>query len=150
MTEAPDALDAPFRPRRGRVVPQVVATVFVLVCAAVAVGMGLLGSWAAFDQAALVAFGLLVGGFIWRYSAIRAVPGLDGLTVRNLVLTRTVAWDEIEHVRFPDGDPWVTLGLTDGDDLAVMAVQRVDGDAGRAEAERLTRLVASRQGDVRR
>lgn len=148
MTDAAVPLDAPFRPSRGRVVPQVVAVVFVVVCTAVAVGMGLAGQWGPFDQVALVVFGLAVGGFIGRYAGIKAVPGPAGLTVRNLVLTRTVGWDEIVDVRFPDGDPWVTIELDDGDELAVMAVQRVDGPAGRVEAQRLARLVAARRGAV--
>lgn len=145
MTPPGAGLDAPFRPRRGRVVPLVVGSTFVLVSTAVAVGMGVSGQWNGVDQAALVAFGLLVGGFIWRYAAIRAVPGPRGLTVRNLVLTSTVGWDEIVEVRFPDGDPWVTLELEDGEDLAVMAIQRVDGPSGRDEADRLARLVAARR-----
>ncbi len=145
MTRPGVALDAPFRPRRGRVVPQVVGSTFILVSTAVAVGMGVSGQWNVVDQGALVAFGLLVGGFIWRYAGIRAVPGAEGLTVRNLVLTTTVGWDEIVEVRFPDGDPWVTLELEDGEDLAVMAIQRVDGPSGRDEAARLTRLVEARR-----
>ncbi|WP_235950329.1 PH domain-containing protein [Phycicoccus flavus] len=144
MTPDP-AADAPFRPRRGRVVPQVVAVTFVAVFTAVAVGMGVLGGWSPSDQVVLVVFALVVGGFVWRYSQIRAVPGPDGLTVRNLVVTRTVGWDEVEAVRFVDGDPWPTLMLEDGDDVAVMAVQRVDGPHGRAEAERLVRLVEGRR-----
>jgi hypothetical protein len=139
------AADAPFRPRRGRVVPQVVAVTFVVVCVAVAIGMGLAGQWNALDQVALGVFGLAVGAFIGRYSVIRAVPGPDGLAVRNLVQSRTVAWGEVVQVRFPDGDPWVTLELDDGDDLAVMAIQRVDAEFGRAEARRLATLVRDRQ-----
>ncbi|QKE84924.1 PH domain-containing protein [Arthrobacter sp. NEB 688] len=144
MTDAP-APDAPFRPRRGRVVPLVVAGVFVLICTAVAVGMGVAGQWGLGDQLALVAFGVAVGAFLARYAAIRATPGEAGLTVRNLMLTRTVGWDEIEAVRFVDGDPWVSLELTDTDVVAVMAVQRVDGDRGRAEADRLLALVRARR-----
>ncbi|MGG5257313.1 PH domain-containing protein [Phycicoccus avicenniae] len=136
---------APFRPRRGRVVPLVVAGTFVVICAAVAVGMGVSGAWGPGDQVALVVFGLLVAAFLSRYAAIRAVAGPDGLTVRNLMSTRTVGWDEIVDVRFPDGDPWVSLELADTDVLAVMAVQRVDGEEGRAEARRLAGLVRERR-----
>ena len=145
MTGPGPDLDAPFRPRRGRVVPLVMAVGFVLVCSAVALGMGLAGQWAVFDQVMLVVFGLAVGGFVARYAAIRADARPDGLVVRNLLLTRTVLWEEIVEVRFPDGDPWVTVELDDGDDLAVMAIQRVDGAAGLEEARRLARLVAARR-----
>jgi hypothetical protein len=65
--------------------------------------------------------------------------------VRNLLLTRTVAWDDVLAVRFPDGDPWVSLELADDDVLAVMAVQRVDGERGREEAVRLATLLSRRR-----
>jgi hypothetical protein len=44
-------------------------------------------------------------------------------------------------VRFPDGAPWVTLELDDADELAVMAIQRADGQVARDEAMRLARIV---------
>ncbi len=145
MSSGAERLDAPFRPRRGRIVPLVVAGAFAISCVAVALGMGALGTWNVADQLALVALGLAVGGFLSRYAAIRATPGPDGLTVRNLMLTRTIAWDEIVDVRFVDGDPWVSIELDDTDVVAVMAVQRVDGEAGRAEARRLATLVRNRR-----
>jgi hypothetical protein len=53
-----------------------------------------------------------------------------------------VTWDEIVEVRFPDGAPWVSLELSDTDELAVMAIQRADGDDAKAQARRLAALVA--------
>ncbi|NHI18292.1 PH domain-containing protein [Phycicoccus endophyticus] len=105
--------------------------------------MGALGTWGPVDQLALLALGVAVALFLARYAAIRATPGPDGLTVRNLMLTRTIGWDEIVGVRFVEGDPWVSLELIDTDVVAVMAVQRVDGAHGRAEASRLAALVAA-------
>ena len=46
-------------------------------------------------------------------------------------------------MRFGDGDPWVTLDLSDGDVLAVMAIQRPTASDGVAEARRLATLVAA-------
>jgi hypothetical protein len=144
---SPDARppDAPFRPRRGRVVPLVMAVVAVVLTVGVGIGMVASGLWGPADMLLLVALGLGIAGFLWRYASIRAVPGAGGLRVRNLLLTRTVAWDEILAVRFPEGDPWVTLELDDTDVLAVMAIQRVDGERGREEALRLAGLVAHRR-----
>ena len=143
----PDATasDAPFRPRRGRVMPLVMATVALLVCAGVALGMGASGGWTAGDQVTLMAFGVALAAFLWRYASIRAVPDAEGLTVRNLVVTRRVAWDEVVAVSFAEGAPWVSLELADDDELAVMAVQRADGDLAREEARRLAGLVARHQ-----
>jgi hypothetical protein len=67
------------------------------------------------------------------------------LHVRNLFLARTVPWDEILGVRFPEGDAWAHLDLAEGDTLAVMAVQRADAQGAQTEAQRLAELVASRQ-----
>ncbi|MGL5863709.1 MAG: PH domain-containing protein [Phycicoccus sp.] len=122
------------------------AAVTVLVCAGVGAGMVAAGAWGAADLIALVGFGALVAAFLLRYAVIRAVPTEAGLVVRNLFLTRTVPWHDIVAVLFPDGDPWVSVELTDTDVVAVMAVQRVDGEHGRAEARRLAALVAARQG----
>ena len=135
------APEPPFRPRRGRVLPLVMATIAVGVCTVVAIGMGAAGEWQVGDQLALVGLGLGLAAFLGRYASIKAVPDGVGLTVRNLMLTRTVSWDEILEVRFPDGAPWVTLELDDTDELAVMAIQRADGQLARDEALRLARIV---------
>ena len=135
------APEAPFRPRRGRILPLVMAGIAVAVCTVVAIGMGAAGEWQVGDQLALVGLGLGLAAFLGRYASIKAVPDGVGLTVRNLMLTRTVSWDEIVEVRFPDGAPWVTLELDDTDEVAVMAIQRADGQLAREEAVRLARIV---------
>ena len=144
----PADAQATFRPRRGRFLPLVMAGVAVVVCTIVAIGMGAAGEWQVGDQLALVGLGLAMAAFLGRYASIKAVPDGAGLTVRNLMLTRTVTWDEVIEVRFPDGAPWVTLELDDGDELAVMAIQRADGRLGRDEAMRLARIV-DRHWDAR-
>ena len=135
------APEAPFRPRRGRILPLVMASIAVVVCTVVAIGMGAAGEWQVGDQLALVGLGLGLAAFLGRYASIKAVPDGVGLTVRNLMLTRTVSWDEILEVRFPDGAPWVTLELDDTDEVAVMAIQRADGATAMTEAQRLAGLV---------
>ena len=141
-TPAPEpTADAVFRPRRGRILPLVMAAVAVVVCTAVAIGMGAGTGWALGDQLALVGLGLAMAAFLGRYASIKAVPDETGLRVRNLMLTRRVSWDEILEVRFPEGAPWVSVELDDGDELAVMAVQRADGQFARDEALRLAGIV---------
>lgn len=136
--------DAPFRPRRGRAMAFGMATAAVLVCVGAAVLLGAAREWGPADQVALVVFGAGIAAFLLRYATIRAVPDAAGLTVRNLVVTRRVAWDEVVGVRFLEGAPWVTLDLADDDELAVMAIQRADGPVAQDEARRLAGLVAAR------
>lgn len=129
--------------------PLVMATVALVVCVGSALLLGQAREWGPADQLALVALGAAIAAFLLRYATIRAVPDADGLTVRNLLLTRRVAWEDVRDVRFDDGAPWVSLDLADDDELAVMAIQRADGAGGRAEADRLAALVVRRAGSPR-
>jgi hypothetical protein len=134
------ALWAPFRPVRSRRTALAVAvTQAVLV---VALGFIVPGAgW--IDRVGFVA---VAAGFAWvlvRFSLLRAEPRPDGLVVQNLVHRQELDWAQIVAVRLGDGDPWVTLDLSDGDVLAVMAIQRADGPQGLAEARRLAGLVAA-------
>ncbi|GAB3596458.1 PH domain-containing protein [Angustibacter peucedani] len=143
---------APFRPRRGRAVALgfVVASLVVFGGLALALpGTGYQG-WSLGDSLLLAGFGVVLALALWRFAALRAVPSAEGLVVRNVLLTRHVAWDDVVGVRFGGGDAWVWLDLADGDDLAVMAVQRSDGEHARAEAGRLVALVQSRGGTAAR
>jgi hypothetical protein len=132
-----------FRPRRARAVATTVAVVSIL----------LFGAIGAFvpdaepgDRIGIATFGLAVAWLMWRYASLSAAPGPQGLVVRNLMTTRTLAWAEIVGVHLQVGAPWVSLDLDDGDTLAVMAIQKADGEHGRAEASRLARLVDAHAG----
>lgn len=135
---------APFRPRRGRVVATTSAVATVLVFAVVAVvlpGPSQGGNWQLGDRVFFVGVGVAMALLLWRFASIRAVPTRESLTIRNLLITRTISWREVVDVRFVEGDPWVTLELSDTDTVAVMAIQKADAGFGRAEAGRLAALV---------
>lgn len=134
---------AVFRPRRGPLVARLCAAAVVIVLSGVAwfAPWGGEVGWTVVDRVLLVLFSLLVGAGLWRFSVIRAVPTRDGLTIVNLVRTRTVEWAEILRVSFSGGSPWVLLELSDTDEVAVMGIQRADGAFARAEAARLAALV---------
>ena len=143
--QAWDALHSPFRPRRARRVAAAVAVLQFIVLSVVALILPAAGDLAFhwYDRAGVIAVGALVAWFLWHYVRLIAEPGAGGLRVRNLLLGRTVSWGQIVAVRMGNGDPWVTLEISDGDVLAVMAIQRADGDFGRSEARRLATLVAA-------
>ena len=135
---------ATFRPRRGRVVSSAFAALSVIVFGLIAVllpGPEAGGQWRLGDRIFLAAVGLAIAALLWRYATIRAMPTREALTVRNLLTTRTVPWQSVVDLRFAGGDPWVTLELDDTETVAVMAVQKADGDFARAEASRLAALV---------
>jgi hypothetical protein len=137
-------LHEPFRPVRGRRVAIVAGIAQAVVLGYVAVAMSSTGPVAAhwWDRLGMVLVGAAIGAMLWRFARLAAFPDDAGLVVRNLSADRRLAWAEIVHVRFGDGDPWVTLDLADGETIAVMAVQRADGPRARPEARRLATLVA--------
>ncbi|MEJ5944714.1 PH domain-containing protein [Pseudokineococcus basanitobsidens] len=134
-----ERLHRPFAPRRARAVAWVVAVLAVVGALLLTV---LVPDVAAGDRVGFLVVGALVAAFMARQAGVRAVPDEEGLAVRNLFLSRRLAWAEVVEVRLGDGQPWVQLDLSDGDVLAVMAVQRADGASADAEARRLATLVA--------
>jgi len=136
-----DGLAAPFRPRLARVVTIAIA---VAVLALTVLLVTTMPGLQLLDQVGFVLFGLAIAWFCWRQASVRAVPDATGLRVRNLLVTTHVTWAEIVSVRFGQGRPWVQLDLADGDTLAVMGVQRADGERADREARRLATLVARR------
>lgn len=134
---------APFRPRRGRSVALGVVWASLLVFGVIAVVMPTQvdGRWGLGDRLMFFGLGVAVALIAWRYASIVAVPSRAGLVVRNLVLTRTLAWPEIVGIQFGGGEPWVTLDLEDGDSVAVMAIQKADGAVSGREASRLAALI---------
>jgi hypothetical protein len=137
-------LHAPFRCRRGRVVAWVAAVGLFTAMAVSAAVLPWHGEHAIGvpDRLGFLVVGGLGASFLARCAQLTAVPSEEGLVVRNLLLTRRLEWAEVRAIRFGGGDPWVTLDLSDGDTLAVMAIQRADGARGRAEATRLATLIA--------
>ncbi|GEL97194.1 PH domain-containing protein [Cellulomonas terrae] len=134
-----DDLTAPFRPRLARVVTLALALLVLGSTVAIMLAMTVLSTG---DRIGFALVGGLIVWFLWRQASVVARVDDDGLTVRNLVFTRRLEWAEIVSVRFGSGRPWVQLDLSDGDTLAVMGIQRADGDFADAEARRLAMLVA--------
>lgn len=140
---AGEDLHRPFRSVRGRRV----ATTVAVLQAVVFCGVAFVPLWGDlelgwFDRLGFVVVAGAVGWVLSRFAAVAAEPGESGIAVRNLITRRDLEWPEVVGVRFADGDPWVTVDLSDGDTMAVMAIQRADGAFGRAEASRLSTLVA--------
>ena len=139
-----EQLHAVLRPRRARVVALGLAAAQALVLTVGALllpgsGSGAVG-WS--DRFGVIAIAAGAGWLLWRLGTVAAWPGEQGLRVRNLITGRELAWAQIVSVHLGGGGPWVILDLADGETLAVMAIQRADGDFAQAEATRLATLVA--------
>jgi len=79
------------------------------------------------DQVAMVLLGLLIAGGVLLLARPRVRADAAGIEVRNILLTRTLPWDQVERVAFPDSASWARLDLPDDEYLPVLAIQAVDG-----------------------
>lgn len=138
--------DRPFRPRRARVVGLAFAIGILVVMVGMSIGLSLApeSGWTGQDTVSALVFGAIVSAGLVRLVTVNARVTERALVVRNVVFTREVEWGEVVAVRFGGADPWLTLDLDDGENLAVMGVQRADGEYAKAEALRLARLVEDR------
>lgn len=130
---------AVFAPRRTRVVALGLGAAVTLLLVLLALFVP--GRYEWWDRAGFVVVALLIDLFLWRQASVRAVPSERGLHVRNLAVRRDLEWSQVVSVRFGER-PWPQLDLDDGDTIAVMGIQRSDGERAQAEARRLAGLVA--------
>jgi hypothetical protein len=117
-------------PRKVRRVAVVAAVVLIVVFTVVAALLRRTPTGVYFrlsDQVAMVLVGLLLAGAALLFARPRLRAGADGVEVRNLLGTRTVPWDLVLRVSFPDDAPWARLELPDDEYIAVMAIQSADG-----------------------
>jgi hypothetical protein len=141
--DARAALHAPFRPHAARIVTLALAALVTLSTIGLIVALpSIAPDSGPGDAAGIAVLGLAVTWFCWRQASVSARVDESGITVRNLLLSRRLAWAQVVSVRFGNGRPWVQLDLADADTLAVMAIQRSDGPRAEAEARRLATLVA--------
>ncbi len=118
------------RPRNARLVALAAAVVLVVVFVVGAVLLrqtptGVYSRRSA--QVAMVVLGLMLAGAALLFARPLVRGGAGGVEVRNLLGSRTLPWELVLRVSFPDGAPWARLELPDDEYIAVMAIQAADG-----------------------
>lgn len=109
------------------------AAAFVIVAAHIAVGflLKIKSSGVIFqtaDQVAFVVLGVILAGLVLLFTRPRLRVGKSGLSVRNLLGDRLVAWPDVVGVSFPTGARWARVDLPDDEYIPLMAIQAVDKD----------------------
>ena len=118
------------RPRKARLVAAAAAVLLVAVFTVIAVLLRRTSTGVYFrvsDQVAMVLLGVLLAGAALLFARPRVRAGADGVEVRNLLGSRTLPWELVLRVSFPEGSPWARLELPDDEYIAVMAIQAADG-----------------------
>lgn len=144
---APRSETVVFHPRTTRVLALVIGVGILVASVTTAIVLPPATGGAGFtsiDRGGFVVFGLALFVFCYREATVRVVAEPDRLIVRNLLKTRYLEWAEVVSVSFPEGNPWPQLDLSDGDTLAVMAIQRTDRRTCIRDARHLSRLSLDR------
>ncbi|WP_232663656.1 PH domain-containing protein [Pseudonocardia sp. TRM90224] len=118
------------RPRKVLIAAWVGAVVVVAVFAVLAVILRNTATGVYFtvaDQVAVVLLGIFIAGGFLLVARPRVRADANGIEVRNILMTRTYPWADVQRVAFPDGASWARLDLPDDEYIPVMAVQAVDG-----------------------
>lgn len=125
----------------------VMATV-VLVAFAVAAATIPGENWMITDRIFLFSLGAAISWFLSRFARIEARPNQKGLVIRNLFLTRELEWGQILRLQFGGGAPWASLDTADTETVAIMAIQKADGERAKRQAARLAALIEHHCGGV--
>jgi hypothetical protein len=136
-------------PRKLRLITTIAATVLVVVFVVVAVLLkesteGPV-SFRTADQVAMAGLGLAIAAGILVLGRSRVDADAEGITVRNIVVTRRLPWSAVRSVRFDQHSPWATLLLSNGDELALLALQANDKQRAVTAVRGLRALLAEEQ-----
>ncbi|CAN5470510.1 PH domain-containing protein [soil metagenome] len=97
------------------------------------------------DQVAIGALGVVIGSVMLVFARPRLRVGPAGLSVRNLVGDKLIAWSDVVAVSFPAGARWARVDLPDDEYLQLMAIQAVDKERAVVAMEQVRELVAKYQ-----
>ena len=96
-----------------------------------------------FQMITLVAMGLLAFSVWWALVRPRVTASAEGLTVVNGYKRRDLEWAQVIGVNLRRGAPWASLDLSDGETVAVMAIQGSDGPRAARAVRELRALIAA-------
>ena len=136
-------------PRRLRLITALMAGGLVLAMTVVAVLLkesttGVVSFHTA-DQVAMIGLGLVMGAGVLLLGRSRVDADADAVRVRNVLMRHELPWSAVRAVRFDQHSPWASLLLTNGDELAVSAVQAADGARALVAVRGLRALLADHQ-----
>jgi hypothetical protein len=91
----------------------------------------------------MIGLGLLLAVGILLLARPRVDADDAGVRVRNILGSHDLPWPAVRSVRFERKSSWATLLLVTGEEIAVLAVQSVDGERAVAATEGLRALLAA-------
>ncbi|MFD2416181.1 PH domain-containing protein [Amycolatopsis pigmentata] len=131
------------RPWRTRWVSSVVAVVLIVVFAVVSVLLRSSNTGVIFrlsDQIAMMGVGVVLAAAALLFATPRVRADANGVEVRNVLVGRKFAWEEVLSVSFPDGASFARLELPEDEYYGVLAIQAFDRERAVESVRALRRL----------
>jgi hypothetical protein len=94
------------------------------------------------DQIAMVLLGFLLAGGVLLLTRPRLRAGASGVLVRNGFGEKSVPWDLVRGLSFPDGASWARIELPDDEYIPVLAIQANDREHAVDATQRFRALCA--------
>lgn len=129
MTAPVGEWDLQVRPKRVQYVAYPVAVILIAVHIAVGVLLKIRATGVIFqtaDQIAMAVLGFILAGCVLLFTRPRLRVGSAGISVRNVLTDKLIAWPDVAGVSFPLGARWARIDLPDDEYVPVMAIQAVD------------------------
>lgn len=95
------------------------------------------------DQVAMVGIGLVIAAGILFLGRSRVDADAEGIHFRNIALGNSLPWTAVRAVAFERKSPWASLVLENNDEVALLAIQAVDGERAVVAVEGLRALHAA-------
>lgn len=138
----PPPLPVTWRPRRGRIVAYVLATLIIL--GAVVMAILIAPPFQLPDRIGIVGFGCAVAYVLHLLGRVRVEADEEGVTLVNALRTHRYTWPEVIAVTFTQGDPWPRIDFSDGRTIGAMGIQGSEKPAARRAIAELAALIRAR------
>lgn len=100
------------------------------------------------DQVAIGALGVLIGCVVLLFARPRLRVGPAGVSVRNMLGDKLIAWPDVVGISFPLGARWARVDLPDDEYIPAMAIQAVDKDRAVSAMDAVRELVSKYRPDI--
>lgn len=95
------------------------------------------------DQVSIFGLGLVIGAGLLALGRSRVDADATGVRFRNIALDHQLPWSAVRAVAFERKSAWASLVLSNGDEVALFAIQAVDKERAVRAVEGLRALLAA-------
>lgn len=100
------------------------------------------------DQVGIALVGIVIASCVLLLARPRLRVGPSGISVRNALGYKLIAWSDVVDVSFPPGARWARIDLADDEYTAAMAIQAVDKERAVSAMDQVRTLMQRYKNDL--